>query len=144
VHAGVGRQDLGDVVGHDLTAAAAMSQTRSMLRALLYDRGTPASGVLAQLDHTLHAITENPVTTACLARIESAEPGWDLCWSTAGHPPPLLLVPGREPGRELGQGLGALALHKEHQAVGLKPAVDLGDALECPPLPRRTLGAESL
>ncbi|WP_026116188.1 PP2C family protein-serine/threonine phosphatase [Nocardiopsis valliformis] len=88
---------IGDVVGHDLVAAAAMSQTRSMLRALLYDRGTPASKVLAQLDHTLHAITENPVTTACLARIEPADRGWDLCWSTAGHPPPLLLAPGSEP-----------------------------------------------
>ncbi|QRN80430.1 MAG: SpoIIE family protein phosphatase, partial [Nocardiopsis sp. BM-2018] len=88
---------IGDVVGHDLVAAAAMSQTRSMLRALLYDRGTPASKVLTQLDHTLHAITENPVTTACLARIEPAGRGWDLCWSTAGHPPPLLLAPGSEP-----------------------------------------------
>ncbi|MFC4913886.1 SpoIIE family protein phosphatase [Actinomadura gamaensis] len=99
---------IGDVVGHDLTAAAAMAQTRNMLRALLYDRGTPPSSVLTQLDHTLHAITDNPVTTACLARIEpvtdppstgraeepdSRELRWRLHWSNAGHPPPLLVSP---------------------------------------------------
>ncbi|MCC5033860.1 SpoIIE family protein phosphatase [Streptomyces sp. WAC 00631] len=85
---------IGDVVGHDLIAAAAMAQTRNMLRALLYDRWTPPSGILTQLDHTLHAITDNPVTTACLARIEP-EPGgagtWSLHWSVAGHPPPMIL-----------------------------------------------------
>ncbi|MBQ0984783.1 SpoIIE family protein phosphatase [Streptomyces sp. F63] len=87
---------IGDVVGHDLIAAAAMAQTRNMLRALLYDRWTPPSRVLTQLDHTLHAITENPVTTACLARVEPAPGGagpWTLHWSAAGHPPPLILGP---------------------------------------------------
>lgn len=86
---------IGDVVGHDLIAAAAMAQTRNMLRALLFDRRTPPSAVLAQLDHTLHAITENPVTTALLARIEPADRAWRLHWSTAGHLPPLVLTPDR-------------------------------------------------
>ncbi|MGW6391001.1 PP2C family protein-serine/threonine phosphatase [Streptomyces sp. NPDC055103] len=87
---------IGDVVGHDLHAAAAMAQTRSMLRALLYDRLTPPSSVLHQLDRTLHAITDLPVTTACLARIEPARDGWTLHWSTAGHLPPLLITPDRQ------------------------------------------------
>jgi len=82
---------IGDVVGHDLKAAATMAQTRNMLRALLYDRRTPPSAVLTQLDRTLNAITDNPITTACLARIEPAGAGWTLHWSNAGHPPPLLL-----------------------------------------------------
>jgi serine phosphatase RsbU (regulator of sigma subunit) len=86
---------IGDVVGHDLHAAAAMAQTRNMLRALLYDRRTPPSAVLAQLDRTLHAITANPVTTACLARIEPEDNAWTLRWSTAGHLPPLLITPDR-------------------------------------------------
>ncbi|MFB7573268.1 PP2C family protein-serine/threonine phosphatase [Streptomyces sp. NPDC056165] len=87
---------IGDVVGHDLHAAGAMAQTRSMLRALLYDRRTPASGILRQLDITLHATTENPVTTALLARIEpDGHGGWTLHWSTAGHVPPLLITPDR-------------------------------------------------
>lgn len=85
---------IGDVVGHDLQAAAAMAQIRNMLRALLYDQRTPPSAVLAHLDRALQAITDQPVTTACLARIEPALPGtWTLRWSTAGHPPPLLLTP---------------------------------------------------
>ncbi|WP_051844653.1 PP2C family protein-serine/threonine phosphatase [Streptomyces sp. NRRL S-813] len=86
---------IGDVVGHDLHAAAAMAQTRSMLRALLFDRLTPPSTVLHQLDRTLHAITDLPVTTACLARIEPEDGGWTLHWSTAGHLPPLLITPDR-------------------------------------------------
>ncbi|MFD8387190.1 PP2C family protein-serine/threonine phosphatase [Streptomyces sp. NPDC059679] len=87
---------IGDVVGHDLRAAAAMAQARSMLRALLYDRLTPPSSVLHQLDRTLHAITDLPVTTACLARIEPVDGGWRLHWSSAGHLPPLLISPDRQ------------------------------------------------
>ncbi|MBB1246000.1 SpoIIE family protein phosphatase [Streptomyces durbertensis] len=83
---------IGDVVGHDLQAAAAMAQTRNMLRALLFDRRTPPSAVLTQLDHTLHAITDNPVTTACLARIEPSDGRWWFSWSSAGHAPPLLVT----------------------------------------------------
>ncbi|MFG2273703.1 PP2C family protein-serine/threonine phosphatase [Streptomyces chartreusis] len=86
---------IGDVVGHDMRAAAAMAQTRSMLRALLFDRFTPPSSVLTQLDRTLNAITDLPVTTACLARMEQAEEGWNLHWSTAGHLPPLIITPDR-------------------------------------------------
>ncbi|MEU9112268.1 GAF domain-containing SpoIIE family protein phosphatase [Streptomyces sp. NPDC048483] len=100
---------VGDVVGHDMQAAAAMAQTRNMLRALLYDRCSPPSAVLTQLDRTLHAITDDPVATACLARIEPGEDAWTLRWSSAGHLPPLLITPdGRteyldaEPGLPLG------------------------------------------
>ncbi|MFI1471420.1 PP2C family protein-serine/threonine phosphatase [Streptomyces wuyuanensis] len=100
---------IGDVVGHDLHAAAAMAQTRNMLRALLFDRRTPPSAVLAQLDRTLKAITDNPVTTTSLARIEPDGPAWRLHWSSAGHLPPLLVTPDRrarylyaDPGLPLG------------------------------------------
>ncbi|MFE6871801.1 PP2C family protein-serine/threonine phosphatase [Kitasatospora sp. NPDC057692] len=100
---------IGDVVGHDLQAAAAMAQARNMLRALLFDRRTPPSSVLTQLDHTVGAITDLPVTTVCLARIEPSGDGWSLHWSSAGHLPPLVVTPdGRaryldaEPGIPLG------------------------------------------
>ncbi|WP_432055653.1 PP2C family protein-serine/threonine phosphatase [Streptomyces sp. bgisy022] len=83
---------IGDVIGHDLKAAAAMAQIRNMLRALLYDHRTPPSLVLHRLDHTLHAITEAPVTTACLARVEADGDAWHLHWSTAGHLPPLVVT----------------------------------------------------
>lgn len=91
---------VGDVGGHGLQAAAAMAETRSMLRALLYERHRSPGAVLTQLDHTLQAITDTPLTTACLARLRPADVGWLLHWSTAGHPAPLLLAPG-EPGRYL-------------------------------------------
>ncbi|MEU1312741.1 GAF domain-containing SpoIIE family protein phosphatase [Streptomyces cinnamoneus] len=84
---------IGDVVGHDLHAAAAMASTRNMLRALLFAMRTPPSAVLAQLDRTLEAITDNPVTTTSLARIEPAGNAWRLHWSSAGHVPPLLITP---------------------------------------------------
>ncbi|MFE7713312.1 PP2C family protein-serine/threonine phosphatase [Streptomyces sp. NPDC057486] len=85
---------IGDVVGHDLHAAAAMASTRNMLRALLFTLRTPPSAVLAQLDRTLEAITDNPVTTTSLARIEPTGEAWRLHWSSAGHIPPLLITPG--------------------------------------------------
>ncbi|MEU1404077.1 GAF domain-containing SpoIIE family protein phosphatase [Streptomyces sp. NPDC005728] len=100
---------IGDVVGHDLRAAAAMASTRNMLRALLFDQSRPPGAVLAQLDRALEAITNNPVTTTTLARIEPEGSGWRLHWSTAGHVPPLLITRERrveylfaEPGLPLG------------------------------------------
>ncbi|PJM95416.1 hypothetical protein CG719_13160 [Streptomyces sp. CB01373] len=104
---------IGDVVGHDLHAAAAMASTRNMLRALLFTLLTPPSAVLAQLDRTLEAITDSPVTTTSLARIEPAGAAWRLHWSSAGHVPPLLIAPGgrteylfTEPGLPLNVDVG--------------------------------------
>ncbi|MEU8352511.1 MULTISPECIES: PP2C family protein-serine/threonine phosphatase [unclassified Streptomyces] len=100
---------IGDVVGHDMPAAAAMAQTRSMLRAMVYDLRTPPSAILDQLDHLLLSINENPLTTLCLARIEPDDQSWNLHWSSAGHPPPLVVPPhrpahylGTDPGLPLG------------------------------------------
>jgi len=84
---------IGDVVGHDLQAAASMAAIRNMLRALLFDQSNPPGAVLAQLDRALHATTDNPVTTTTLARIEPEGSAWRLHWSTAGHVPPLLITP---------------------------------------------------
>jgi serine phosphatase RsbU (regulator of sigma subunit) len=91
---------IGDIGGHGLQAAAEMVQARSMLRALLYERCSSPGAVLTQLDRTLHAMTDTPVTTACLAQLWPVVDGWHLHWSTAGHPAPLLLMPG-QPGRYL-------------------------------------------
>jgi serine phosphatase RsbU (regulator of sigma subunit) len=91
---------IGDIGGHGLRAAAAMTQTRSMLRVLLYKRRSSPSALLTQLDLTLQAMADTPITTACLARLRPAGTRWHLRWSTAGHPAPLLIVPG-EPARYL-------------------------------------------
>ncbi|MFJ4705655.1 PP2C family protein-serine/threonine phosphatase [Streptomyces anulatus] len=87
---------IGDVCGHDLSAAAAMAQIRNMLRALFHDRRTPPSDILRQLDVTLEASA--PTATVLLARIEPREQGWDLLWCSAGHLPPLVITPGGQAG----------------------------------------------
>lgn len=91
---------IGDIAGHGLHAAAAMAQTRAMLHALLYERFSLPGAILAHLDRTIQDATDIPLTTACLAILRPADIGWRLHWSTAGHPPPLLLAPG-EPARYL-------------------------------------------
>ncbi|MFF7177496.1 SpoIIE family protein phosphatase [Streptomyces sp. NPDC008121] len=100
---------IGDVIGHDMQAAAAMSQTRSMLRALAFDAEKPPSASLRQLDRIMETAGGSLVTTACVARIHPADRGWTLHWSSAGHPPPLVVLPDEtvryldaEPGLPLG------------------------------------------
>lgn len=101
---------IGDVCGHDLSAAATMAQMRNMLRALFYDRQTPPSDVLRQVDVTLEsACSDSPVTTVLAARVEPGEEDWVLHWCAAGHLPPLVITPDgqaeyllNEPGVPLG------------------------------------------
>ncbi|UCM90254.1 SpoIIE family protein phosphatase [Streptomyces marincola] len=88
---------VGDVVGHDLTAAAGMAQLRNMLRVLAWDRPEPPSAIMGRLDDAMSDTTDVPMATLLLARIEPAEdaaPGvcWQMCWTSAGHPPPLLVT----------------------------------------------------
>ncbi|MBY8889077.1 SpoIIE family protein phosphatase [Streptomyces sp. PTM05] len=85
---------VGDVVGHDLDAAATMAQVRNMLRALVHDGSASPATVLARLDSTLHAVEPAVMATVCLVRLEPAlDGGWLMRWSNAGHPPPLVLSP---------------------------------------------------
>ncbi|MFH9607411.1 PP2C family protein-serine/threonine phosphatase [Streptomyces sp. NPDC017448] len=85
---------IGDVCGHDLSAAADMAQIRNMLRALFFDRRTPPSDVLRQLDATLDAGSAAPTATVLLARVEPCGQEWELHWCSAGHLPPLVITPG--------------------------------------------------
>ncbi|MFF1459485.1 PP2C family protein-serine/threonine phosphatase [Streptomyces sp. NPDC058330] len=84
---------IGDVVGHDLEAAAAMSQIRSMLRALSFDGPASPGATLGRLDRIMLATGGHAVTTACVCRLEPVHDGWLMRWSNAGHPPPLVLLP---------------------------------------------------
>ncbi|MFF7212968.1 SpoIIE family protein phosphatase [Streptomyces sp. NPDC008238] len=99
---------IGDVVGHDLTAAAGMAQLRGMLRSLAYDRTEPPSAIVDRLDEAMLAITTVPMATLVLARVEGPRNGpWTLHWTNAGHPPPLLLTPDGH-GRYLDEARGPL------------------------------------
>ena len=87
---------IGDVAGHNVEAAAAMGQLRSMLRALAHDRPGSPSDTLTRLDHVLTGLRVPTLATVLVARVEQsaeqAESGLrTLRWSSAGHVPPLLL-----------------------------------------------------
>ncbi|WP_244362849.1 SpoIIE family protein phosphatase [Streptomyces aquilus] len=99
---------IGDVVGHDLTAAAGMAQLHGILRALAWDHTGPPGAVVDRLDDAMPAITTVPMATLVLARVEGPSQAgpWTLRWTSAGHPPPLLLTPGGHAQYlEAGQGL---------------------------------------
>ncbi|MDQ0791060.1 SpoIIE family protein phosphatase [Streptomyces sp. B3I8] len=84
---------IGDVVGHDLKAAAHMAEVRNMLRALAWDHGEPPSLIMRRLDEAVTNTSDAPMATIVFARIEGPEGGpWRLHWVNAGHPPPLLIT----------------------------------------------------
>ncbi len=84
---------LGDVAGHDLTAAVRMSDLRGFLRAASLQSAEPAF-VMEQLDEAMAQFTPDTTATAIFARLELAANGAHrLRWSNAGHPPPLLVLP---------------------------------------------------
>jgi serine phosphatase RsbU (regulator of sigma subunit) len=100
---------VGDVVGHDITAAAAMGQLRAVLRTLAMEQDLPAGAVLDRLAEANRCLHITPFATAVFARLVRKEPReWVLSWASAGHLPPILLEPGR-PSRVLEQQ-GGLAL----------------------------------
>ncbi|WP_337062274.1 SpoIIE family protein phosphatase [Kineococcus sp. G2] len=89
---------IGDVMGHDITAAAAMSQVRSLLRGIAYYSGEAPAAVLSGLDAAMQGLAVGTTATAVVARLEQSDDERErgvtrLRWSNAGHPPPMLLTP---------------------------------------------------
>ncbi|WP_086739395.1 SpoIIE family protein phosphatase [Streptomyces glaucescens] len=83
---------IGDVVGHDLEAAAGMAQVRNMLRAYAWSQQEPPSRIVERLDEAIMHITDVTMATVILSRVEETADGhWQLSWTNAGHPPPLLI-----------------------------------------------------
>ncbi|MEU2355971.1 SpoIIE family protein phosphatase [Streptomyces misionensis] len=84
---------VGDVVGHDLEAAAGMAQLRNMLRAYAWAQQGPPSRIVDRLDEAIMPITDVTMATLVLARVARTDEGhWQLSWTNAGHPPPLLIT----------------------------------------------------
>jgi PAS domain S-box-containing protein len=85
---------VGDVVGHDLAAAAAMGHLRGLLRACTWDTGDPDPGaVLGRLDRLVQGLRVAEMATIVYVRaLRPVTPGgpWRLELGNAGHPPMLL------------------------------------------------------
>jgi serine phosphatase RsbU (regulator of sigma subunit) len=89
---------IGDVVGHDTAAAAAMGQLRSLLRGIAYSSGAGPAAVLTDLDRAMGGLQVHTLATAAVARLEQETVDRErgetrLRWSSAGHPPLLVLHP---------------------------------------------------
>jgi serine phosphatase RsbU (regulator of sigma subunit) len=88
---------IGDVVGHDVTAAAAMGHLRGLIRACVWEaEDDDPSAVLTRVDRLVQGLHVAPMATLVYARaVPPAGPGepWRLRLANAGHPPPLLRSP---------------------------------------------------
>ncbi|MGY1662737.1 SpoIIE family protein phosphatase, partial [Geodermatophilus sp. SYSU D00705] len=82
---------VGDVVGHDITAAAVMGQLRGVYRALLADR-PPPSAVIDRLQAGWSLLGLQRMATALFASLDPAT--GQLRIASAGHLPPLLVAEG--------------------------------------------------
>jgi PAS domain S-box-containing protein len=89
---------IGDVVGHDTEAAAAMGQLRGLLRGIAtYSDAGPVE-VLRGLDASMTTLQTRTLATAAVARFEQTpdELGRGVTrmrWANAGHLPPLVINP---------------------------------------------------
>ncbi|MEZ0492340.1 SpoIIE family protein phosphatase, partial [Kineococcus sp. TBRC 1896] len=89
---------IGDVTGHDITAAAEMGQLRIALRALAVDRDDPPALLLDRLEAVVDSFRTDAILASCLvARVEQSAADRaagvrTLRWANAGHPPPVLVL----------------------------------------------------
>jgi PAS domain S-box-containing protein len=91
---------VGDVVGHDITAAAAMGQLRGLLQACSWeldaDGGDDPGRVLDRLDRLVQAFEVTGLATVFYARAQRQRgPAghWAMSYAAAGHPPPMVRLP---------------------------------------------------
>jgi serine phosphatase RsbU (regulator of sigma subunit) len=87
---------IGDVIGHDIAAAATMGQVRNVLRALIWDRNEAPALVVARLDHAIRELHIDTIATMVLVNVDpplATEPTSvaTLRWANAGHPAPVLI-----------------------------------------------------
>ncbi|SFT60740.1 PAS domain S-box-containing protein [Geodermatophilus amargosae] len=89
---------VGDVLGHNTEAAAAMGQIRSMLRAIAVTTGAGPAEILRRVDEAMTTLQVDTTATAVVVRLqqtedEAARGVTEVHWSNAGHPPPMVINP---------------------------------------------------
>ncbi|MGY1841325.1 MULTISPECIES: SpoIIE family protein phosphatase [unclassified Modestobacter] len=115
---------IGDVVGHDSRAAAAMGQLRGLLRGIGHHTGGTPAELLSGLDRSVAGLDLDTMATAVVARLEQDDPelqqgGTRVRWSSAGHPPPVLI-----------EADGTVTLLDEHDPdllLGVEPGTPRSD-----------------
>ncbi|HWO58838.1 MAG TPA: SpoIIE family protein phosphatase [Umezawaea sp.] len=122
---GVVALSVGDVVGKGPTAAAVMGQLRSALAGYLLDGHSPGAA-LERLD-AFAGRTNGAAGSTCACLTFNPDTG-ELCWTAAGHPPPLVVQ--RENSRFLSDSGGAVlgvpdrGRYAEHKTV-LEPGASI-------------------
>ena len=96
---------VGDVVGHDVEAAAAMGQLRSVVRSYAFESDEPGA-VLERVDQLVAGLRIPRSASLVLAMLVRQADGWSLRYSRAGHLPPLLIRQGEA--RQLLGGAGTM------------------------------------
>jgi serine phosphatase RsbU (regulator of sigma subunit)/PAS domain-containing protein len=84
---------IGDVVGHDSMAAAAMGQIRTLLRTVIARHGPSPAAALAEAEAVMDTLGYETLATVAVGRIEVRSDGdARLVLANAGHPPPVLVA----------------------------------------------------
>jgi serine phosphatase RsbU (regulator of sigma subunit) len=78
---------IGDGVGHDITAAAAMGHLRATLRGLALDRCEGPATILDRLAAINTRLAITPFATLLYANLTRTDDHWTIRWASAGHPP---------------------------------------------------------
>jgi hypothetical protein len=112
---------IGDVVGHDTEAVAAMGQLRGMLRGIALSGSDGPLNVVTKLDEVIAGLGSEITATAVVAWLE----GDVLRWTNAGHPAPVL-VPARGTVRSLAGPSCDLLLGIDPTTSRAEPQVRIG------------------
>ncbi len=117
---------VGDVVGHDMTAAATMGQLSVLLRARSWTGGSPAA-VLQAVSGSLEGMHwEDVASVVCLHWQTTADGGCHVEYSNLGHPAPFVRLPDGAVYQMRPAHCSPIGVHD--------PAVEIGqDELDLPP-----------
>ena len=109
---------VGDVVGHGLRAAASMGQLRNAFRAYGMVEGSPAE-VVARINRLVMSGVEQVMATVLYLVLDRES--YEVTFSAAGHPPPLVIAPDGprflDGGRSVPIGAADPAVFREATAV---------------------------